>query len=190
MAALRRRETYSAEKSGSVELRETYISWVFLVADRAYKLKKPLVLPYLDYGTPARRRRLCLEEVRLNRRLAPYIYIGVRGVALQADGTARLLDEQDPSAIDYLVEMRRYEERETLAAKLAANELDDAEIDAVAATLAALPRRGEADLSLPRARCSPPSVALSETPTSWAPPHDGVNCSAGSSRLRTSRTRS
>lgn len=136
MAALRRRETYSADEPGPVELRETYISWVFLVADRAYKLKKPLVLPYLDYGTPDRRRRLCLEEVRLNRRLAPYIYIGVRGVALQADGTARLLDEQDPSAIDYLVEMRRYEERETLAAKLAANELEDAEIDAVAVTLA------------------------------------------------------
>ena len=43
--------------AGDVEMRETHISWVFLVGERAYKLKKPLVLPFLDYGTAARRRR-------------------------------------------------------------------------------------------------------------------------------------
>jgi len=53
-----------------VEVRETHISWVFLAGDRAYKLKKPLVLPFLDYGTPRQRRQMCREEVRLNRRLA------------------------------------------------------------------------------------------------------------------------
>ena len=46
---------------------ETHISRVFVAGDRAYKLKKPVVLPFLDYGTPARRRRMCEEEVRLNR---------------------------------------------------------------------------------------------------------------------------
>jgi aminoglycoside phosphotransferase family enzyme len=44
-------------------VRETHISWVFLAGDRAYKLKKPLVLPFLDYGTPQRRREMCEQEV-------------------------------------------------------------------------------------------------------------------------------
>ena len=69
-----------------VDLRETHISWVFLAGDLAYKLKKPLVLPFLDYGTRQRRREMCREEVRLNRRLAPDLYLGVRAVAASSDG--------------------------------------------------------------------------------------------------------
>lgn len=64
-----------------VVVRETHISWVFLAGDRAYKLKKPLVLGFLDYGTPERRREMCREEVRLNRWLAPDVYLSVRAVA-------------------------------------------------------------------------------------------------------------
>ena len=92
---------------GTVELRETHISWVFLVGERAYKLKKPLVLPFLDYGTPERRREMCREEVRLNSRLASEIYLGVRGVA-PIPGGMELTDEQDPRATDFVVEMRRF----------------------------------------------------------------------------------
>ena len=89
---------------GQVEVRETHISWVFLAGDRAYKLKKPLVLPFLDYGTAARRHEMCREEVRLNRRLAPDLYVGVRAVAATEDGL-ELAEEDDPRAVDYLVEM-------------------------------------------------------------------------------------
>ena len=103
--------------AGVVEARETHISWVFLVGERAYKLKKPLVLPFLDYGTPARRREMCLDEVRLNRRLAPSVYLGVRGIARTSSG-AELCDVDDPGAVDYVVEMRRYDEEQTLAATL------------------------------------------------------------------------
>ena len=59
-----RPETYP-EAPGPVEVRETHISWVFLAGDRAYKLKKPVRLPFLDYGTVERRREMCDEEVRL-----------------------------------------------------------------------------------------------------------------------------
>ena len=100
-----------------VEVRETHISRVFLAGELAYKLKKPLVLPFLDYGTPQRRRHMCREEVRLNRRLAEDIYLGVRSVASGDDGL-HLAAEDDPQAIDYLVWMRRYDERATLARKL------------------------------------------------------------------------
>ncbi|HSO99475.1 MAG TPA: AAA family ATPase [Solirubrobacteraceae bacterium] len=118
-----------------VDVRETYISWVFLAGDRAYKLKKPLVLPFLDYGTPQRRREMCDQEVRLNRRLAPDLYLGVRAVAESPDGLL-LAAEDDPRAVDYLVEMRRFDEHRTLAAKLERGELQRGEVAAVARTLA------------------------------------------------------
>jgi aminoglycoside phosphotransferase family enzyme/predicted kinase len=119
-----------------VSVRETHISWVFVVGDRAFKLKKPLVLPFLDYGTPARRRAMCQEEVRLNRRLAPELYVGVRAVS-QTRGRPVLSAEDDPEAIDYLVEMRRYDDRHTLAATLARGELQRDSIRALARTLVA-----------------------------------------------------
>ena len=55
----------------SVEVRQTHISWVFLAGDLVYKLKKAIRLAFLDYSTAALRRRWCLAEVELNRRLAP-----------------------------------------------------------------------------------------------------------------------
>jgi aminoglycoside phosphotransferase family enzyme len=89
------------------ELRETHISWVFLSGERAYKVKKPVVLPFLDYGTAARRRVMCRAEVALNRRLAPDVYIGVRSLVPAGRGRLRLGEEDDPGAVDYAVEMRR-----------------------------------------------------------------------------------
>ncbi len=120
---------------GSVAVRETHISWVFLVGERAYKLKKPLVLPFLDYGTPARRRELCAEEVRLNRRLAPALYLGVRGLVASASGLA-LTGADDPEAIDFMVEMRRYDERRTLRATLERGETSRGELERIGALLA------------------------------------------------------
>jgi uncharacterized protein len=113
------------------EVHETHISRVFVTGDRAYKLKKPLVLPFLDYGTPARRREMCHEEVRLNRRLAPDIYLGVVGFSPD-----EILDEDDPRAVDYAVEMRRYDESRTLSARLARGEVLRAEIVAIGRVLA------------------------------------------------------
>ena len=69
----------------SVDIVESHISWVFLVGDRAFKLRKPVVFPFLDYGTPDRRRHMCEEEVRLGRRLAPDLYLGVRPL-VRVDG--------------------------------------------------------------------------------------------------------
>ena len=91
------------------ELRETHISRVLLRGDRAYKLKKPLRLPFLDYGSLERRHELCREEVRLNRRLAPDVYRGVRALVPGPDGL-ELRDEATAGAVEYVVEMRRYDE--------------------------------------------------------------------------------
>jgi aminoglycoside phosphotransferase family enzyme/predicted kinase len=122
-------------RPGRVEVRETHISWVFLTRDSAYKLKKPLVLPFLDYGTPEQRHRMCAEEVRLNRRLAPDLY---RGVVSLVPGNDRLMlaAEDDPGAVDYMVEMERYDEHGTLATMLERGELTPARVTALADVLA------------------------------------------------------
>lgn len=134
-AALLRPETYPHHPA-TVELSETHISWVFLAGDRVYKLKKPLVLDFVDYGTPERRRRMCEEEVSLNWRLAPDLYLGVRGLSLRA-GRVELTDPDDPRAVDFVVEMRRYAEAATLAARLGRGELERDQINAVADKLVA-----------------------------------------------------
>jgi aminoglycoside phosphotransferase family enzyme/predicted kinase len=69
-----------------IELIETHISWVFLAGTRVYKLKKPVDLGFLDFTTLARRRFFCEEEVRLNRRLAPDVYLGVVEIKRSAGG--------------------------------------------------------------------------------------------------------
>src|SRR5215207_5789005 len=120
---------------GSVELRETHISWVFLAGELAYKVKKPLVLPFLDYGTLARRREMCAEEVRLNRRLAPLIYLDVVAIVRNGDRYA-LAPADDPAAVEYAVEMRRVDEDRSLAALAVAGQLEAEQVVAVAPLLA------------------------------------------------------
>lgn len=115
-AALARPEAYD-DRTGPVEVRETHISWVFLVGDRAFKLKKPITLPFVDYGTAERRRAMCEEEVRLNLRLAPDVYLGTRSVVAKTGGVV-LAPAGHPDAIDHVVEMRRFDETRTLAARV------------------------------------------------------------------------
>lgn len=119
----------------AVELRETHISWVFLAGELAYKVKKPVVLPFLDYGTLARRHEMCDEEIRLNLRLASQIYIGVVGIARSGDRYL-LTSEEDPAAIEYAVKMRRVAEDRSLAALAARDELKSSQVEAVASRLA------------------------------------------------------
>ncbi len=125
--------TYGA--SGAVDAHETHASWVFVVGERAYKVKKALVLPFLDYGTLERRRAACREEVRVNAELAPGIYLGVRAV-VRRHGRFALADEDAAEALEYAVEMRRFDERDTLAGLIAAGVLRPEQVRAVARQLA------------------------------------------------------
>jgi aminoglycoside phosphotransferase family enzyme/predicted kinase len=72
---------------------ETHISWVLLAGEFAYKLKKPVTLPFLDYGTPEKRRACCAAELRLNRRFAPGLYLGVVELAGEPAVKMRRFDE-------------------------------------------------------------------------------------------------
>lgn len=63
-----------------VELIETHISWLFLAGDFAYKVKKPVDFGFLNFSTLAKRHHFCLEELRLNRRFAPQLYLEVKTI--------------------------------------------------------------------------------------------------------------
>jgi aminoglycoside phosphotransferase family enzyme/predicted kinase len=91
--------------AAKVEHLETHISHVLLAGDYAYKIKKPLDLGFLDFSTLDRRRHFCAEELRINRRLAPTLYLGVTAITgtlecPQLDGEGEVLD--------YAVRMRRF----------------------------------------------------------------------------------
>ncbi len=121
--------------AGPVAVHETHASWVFVAGERAYKVKKPVTLAFLDYGTLAQRLAACREEVRVNHELAPGVYLGVRAIVTSARGF-ELADERAPGAIEYAVEMRSFDEADTLAGLIAAGALTGERIDAVGRRLA------------------------------------------------------
>lgn len=95
-----------------VQTKETHMSWVFLVNDFAYKLKKPVKYRLLDFSLLESRFRNCREEVRLNRRLAKDIYLGVVPLAVDKRGYIALHGEG--TITDWLVHMKRIPEENML----------------------------------------------------------------------------
>ncbi|GAB4477742.1 MAG: hypothetical protein OHK0044_24320 [Burkholderiaceae bacterium] len=122
------------ERPARVEARETHMSWVFLTDGTAYKLKKPVVYPYLDFSTLQAREARCRDEVRLNRRLAPDVYLGVARLTREADG--RLAIDGDGATIDWLVRMRRLPEHRTLEQLIVRGELAPAHVAQIGELLA------------------------------------------------------
>lgn len=90
-----------------VELVETHISWVLLAGDFAYKIKKPVKLPFLDFSTLELRRQSCLDELRLNRRYAPDIYLDVLSIFNSRQGPGF---DGSGEPIEYAVKMQRFDE--------------------------------------------------------------------------------
>jgi hypothetical protein len=130
--ALRRQ--LRAQSGTPVTLIETHISSVLLAGEYAYKLKKPVAFGFVDFSTRAARGRCCEDEVRLNRRTAPQIYLDVVGIT-GSEEAPRLGGSGAP--IEYAVRMRRFATR-ALADRLArAGRLNAAHIDRLAAAVAA-----------------------------------------------------
>ena len=102
---------------------ETHFAWVFLAGDRAWKLRKPVRRDPMDYSTLDARRRDSEAEVRLNRRLAPHVYLGTHPLTLQSDGGLAI--DGDGVVVDWLVEMRRLDRHRMLDEMLATRPCDD-----------------------------------------------------------------
>jgi aminoglycoside phosphotransferase family enzyme/predicted kinase len=112
-----------------VEIVETHISWVLLAGEYAYKLKKPVRLPFLDFSTLQARRHYCEEELRLNLRTAPELYLDVLPIVKTAGGLSFV---GAGAPLDYAVRMRRFP-ADALADWMArAGRLGPAQIDAIA----------------------------------------------------------
>ncbi len=117
-----------------VELMQTHISWVLLTGSYAYKIKKPVNLGFLDFTTLAARRHFCDEELRLNRRLAPDIYLDVVPIT----GTAqRPAIAGDGPAIEYAVKMKEFAQSALLDNALPRGAVDPAMIEDLARKIAA-----------------------------------------------------
>ena len=137
---------------------ETHMSWVFMVGDRAFKLKKPVRLPYLDFTTLQRREAACRAELRLNRRLAPDVYLDVAPLRL---GPGGLSIGGEGRTVDWLVRMRRLDDAQCLAARLH-NHVRDGELDQIALALIGFYRRATRVRVTPRAHLSFWSRALDD----------------------------
>ena len=118
---------------GRLELLETHISWVILTGDFVYKLKKPVNFGFLDFSTLEKRKYYCSEEVRLNKRLAPQIYL--QTVAINGSKDEPNLDGPGPT-IDYAVKMRQFEQQDQFDRLLANNQLHRPDITKLAQIIA------------------------------------------------------
>jgi len=118
-----------------VVLLETHISSVLLAGDFAYKLKKPYDLGFLDFTTLPARKHYCEEELRLNRRFSPELYLEV--VPIAGTPEAPRLGGDSP-AIEYAVKMRRFPAASLLTEVMDRGELQPAQIDELARDVAML----------------------------------------------------
>jgi len=121
-----------------VHLVETHISWVLLTGAFAYKLKKPVDFGFLDFSTLAKRREYCEQELHLNRRLAPALYLDVVAIT-ERDGQAVFVEAgadedgaDESEIIEYAVKMRQFPQSAQLDNRLARGELTLAQMDAIA----------------------------------------------------------
>lgn len=128
------RHRLAVDTGQPVGLVETHISWVLLAGRLAYKLKKPVQLPFVDFSTLVLRKHFCEEELRLNRRLAPSLYVDV--VPIRGS-----VDEPRPDGpgetVDYAVRMRRFPSDALLSEQLTVGKLSPEHVERLARRLAA-----------------------------------------------------
>ncbi|HET8697710.1 MAG TPA: AAA family ATPase, partial [Gammaproteobacteria bacterium] len=131
VAALSRPECYGPEVT-EVRVVETHISWVFLTGERAYKVKKPIKLPFVDFSTLELRKRFCDEELRLNQRLAAELYLGVVPIG----GSPEAPRVGATPAFEYAIEMRQFPDDARLDRRIEAKSLPTEALLEFAETLA------------------------------------------------------
>jgi aminoglycoside phosphotransferase family enzyme/predicted kinase len=117
-----------------VRVVQTHISEVVLAGERAYKLKRAVRLPYVDFSTPERRLAACYRELELNRRTAPTIYRAVRRITRERDG--RLAFDGAGALVDAVVEMNRFDEATLFDAMAQRHQLTPSLLTALAGTIA------------------------------------------------------
>ncbi len=118
---------------------ETHISWILLTGGYAYKIKKPVDLGFLNFSSLAKRHRYCLQELTLNRRLAPQIYLDV--IAIGGKPESPVLGAEP--IFEYAVKMRQFSQSARLDNVLASHALKPEHIDQLADHIAAFHKQTE-----------------------------------------------
>jgi uncharacterized protein len=131
---LLRPEAYGLNHAAPVSMRTTHASWVFLTGDDVWKVKRPVNFGFLDFRDLQARRRFCEEEVRLNRRLAPDVYLGVEPVRQSARG--HVIAGGEGRVVDWAVHMRRLPDEASAASMLAGGALGAEALRGLAGRLA------------------------------------------------------
>ena len=121
--------------------KETHISHLFFAGDLVYKIKKPVRYSFLDYSSLDKRHRLLSEELRLNRRLAPSVYLGITPITKDSDAHWRL--GGDGEVVEYALVMRRLPERRMLPFLLKTHQVTPAMMKELADTVAKFHRGAE-----------------------------------------------
>lgn len=124
-----------------VELVQSHISLVFVADQFVYKIKKPVNFGFLDFTTLELRRHFCQQEVRLNRRLSPDLYLGV--IPVLFDGSRHRLGEGPGELVDHAVWMRRIPQERLMKSLLARGKLGRGHLEAVARVLARFAQEAE-----------------------------------------------
>lgn len=125
----------------TVELLQTHISFVFIAGDYVYKVKKPVNFGFLDFTTLEKRQFYCEEELRLNKRLAPNIYLDVAPITRDEQGRLALDGSKD--VVDYAVRMKKIPQDTMLKNLLARGKADAQIMDAVAQKIARFHQEAE-----------------------------------------------
>ncbi len=116
-----------------IELIETHISWVILTGDFAYKIKKPVNYGFLDFSTLEKRRKYCEQELHLNRRLAPEIYLDIVSIT---GAPEQPVISGSGEVFEYAVKMLQFPQSAQLDNRLAAGVLGIEHMDAIAQMIA------------------------------------------------------
>jgi aminoglycoside phosphotransferase family enzyme/cytidylate kinase len=132
--------TYGPEVK-RVERIDTHGAMIFLAEDQAYKIKRAVDFPYMDYSTLARRRGFCEREVEINRRTAPDLYLDVRPVVRRADGSLELGGTGEP--VEWVVVMRRFAQEDLFDRMAEAGKLTPGLMTTLADEVAAFHRDAE-----------------------------------------------
>jgi aminoglycoside phosphotransferase family enzyme/predicted kinase len=145
IAALSRPDAYP-HPVDRIEVHQTHISAVFLAGPYAYKIKKPVNLGFLNFSTLEKRKHFCEQEVRLNRRLAPAVYLGVVPITPEPDARASVEESfarASGSVAEWAVKMKRLPADATFESRLMRGEATSEQIRVLAARVADFHRKAE-----------------------------------------------
>lgn len=138
------------EGNRAASLLQTHISWVLLAGNHAYKIKKPVDFGFLDFTTLKKRRQACMDELGLNRRLAPDIYLDVLPVCKDGDGYRIGETGEHDGIIDYCLKMLRFDQQNLFDRLVSDNRFNPEWMDQLARTIAEFHQRAESGANTDR----------------------------------------